>query len=61
MSIAGDVGAQAAAEDVIEFIRKRLEELRTYTAQHRSVGTSELEAVLKHAEGIRDAAKAGWY
>lgn len=57
----GDVGAQAAAEDIIAFIQKRLDALDLNAPVLKGLAQAELRLVLKHAESIRDSAKSGYY
>lgn len=63
MSLQGQVGAESAAEDIIRFVRKRIEALgpEAESCPERGKAHEVLVAVLTHANGIRDAAKAGWY
>ena len=56
MSIQGDAGAESAAEEIADFVRKKIEER---AAEPESVAV--LREVEVFAEGIAKTANAGWY
>lgn len=59
----GQVGAERAAEDIIKFVRTQLEDLASLDVPMtlKALAQAHLELVLNEAEGIRDAAKSGYY
>lgn len=60
MSMLGNAGAQAAAQDIIDFIEK-LEREEMKLGQQDPVAFSLLGRVKKHAQDIVKACQTGWY
>jgi hypothetical protein len=57
MSMQGNIGAEAAAEDVL----KRIQAIRDDPGYRDMDKEEVLNLVKAHAEEIRQTAKAGWY
>lgn len=56
MSIASNAGAESAATEIRDFVRKKIEE-----HEDKPEVAAVLREIEKMAQGIIEAASAGWY